>query len=65
MGIAVIGAARRQGLGTATTAALVAACRAVGVRSILLSSGSDQATSIYRRLGFEAVGTACVLGVKD
>lgn len=65
MGIAVIGAARRQGLGAATTSALVAACRAAGVRSILLSSGSDQATSIYRRLGFEPVGTACVLGVKD
>jgi GNAT superfamily N-acetyltransferase len=65
MGIAVVVTARRQGLGAATTSALVSACRAVGVRSILLSSGSDQATSIYRRLGFEPVGTACVLGVTD
>lgn len=65
MGIAVIRSARREGLGAATTSALVDACRAAGVRSILLSSGSDQATSIYRRLGFEALGTACVLGLED
>ena len=65
MGIAVIGRARRQGLGAATTAALVSACRAVGVRSVLLSSGSEQATSIYLRLGFVPIGTACVLGMRD
>ncbi|GCD88469.1 GNAT family N-acetyltransferase [Nocardioides sp. LS1] len=65
MGIAVLGRARRQGLGAATTAALVAACRAAGVTTTFMSAGSDEATSVYERLGFARRGTACILGVPD
>jgi ribosomal protein S18 acetylase RimI-like enzyme len=60
-GIAVIPSARRQGLGTATTTALAGACRDRGVGTVFLSAGSDQAAGIYRSVGFEHIGTACVL----
>ena len=65
MGIAVIPAARRQGLGTGTTAALAEACRARGVHTVFLSAASDDAASVYRSVGFERVGTACILQVTD
>jgi ribosomal protein S18 acetylase RimI-like enzyme len=64
MGIAVVTSARRQGLGTAATAALVAACRDAGASTVFLSAASDEATSIYERLGFVRRGTACLLGVE-
>ena len=61
MGIATIRSARRQGHGSAITAALVEAARRRGVRQVFLSAASDDAASIYRALGFERVGTACIL----
>jgi ribosomal protein S18 acetylase RimI-like enzyme len=65
MGIGVPPAHRTAGVGTAITQALVAACRDTGVRTVFLSAYNDAAASIYRRLGFADVGTACILGVDD
>ncbi len=61
MGIGVPPFARRRGLGSAITRALVRAARDRGVTTLLLSAGSDSAASIYRRVGFRDVGTACIL----
>ena len=65
MGIGVPPAYRTAGVGTAITQALVGACRAAGVRTVFLSAGNDAAASIYRRIGFEDIGTACILGSPD
>lgn len=65
MGIAVIPRARKSGHGTAITAALVNAARERGVETVFLSAGSDDAASIYRAVGFERVGTACILELGD
>lgn len=62
MGIGVPPAHRMAGTGTAITRALVHACREAGVRTVFLSAGNDAAASIYRRVGFRDVGTACILG---
>ena len=61
MGIGVPPFARRRGLGSAITRALVEAVRARGIGTVLLSAGSDDAASIYRQVGFVDVGTACIL----
>lgn len=61
MGIGVIPRARRAGLGSAITQGLVRAALDAGVTTLFLSAGSDGAASIYRRVGFEDVGTACIL----
>lgn len=62
MGIGVPPSLRKAGAGTAITQALVHACRAAGVETVFLSAYNDAAASIYRRIGFEDVGTACILG---
>jgi ribosomal protein S18 acetylase RimI-like enzyme len=62
MGIGVVPRARRRGLGAAATTALVAACRAGGVDTVFLSAASDDATNVYRALGFVPEGRACILG---
>ena len=59
-GIAVLPRARRQGIGAAITAALVADARARGVRTVFLSAQDDAVARIYERVGFERVGTACI-----
>ncbi len=64
MGIGVPPTSRRAGTGTAITRALVRACRDAGVRTVFLSAYTDAAASIYRRVGFEDVGTACILEVE-
>ena len=61
MGIGVPPFARRRGLGSAITRALVQAVRDRGVSTVLLSAASDDAASIYRQVGFEDVGSACIL----
>ena len=63
MGIGVPPFARRRGLGSAITRALVGAVRAQGVDTVFLG-GSDDAASIYRQVGFVDVGTACILGAR-
>lgn len=65
MGIGVPPAYRMSGIGTALTRGLVHACRDVGVRTVFLSAYNDAAASIYRRVGFRDVGTACILGEDD
>jgi ribosomal protein S18 acetylase RimI-like enzyme len=65
MGIGVPPAHRTAGVGTAITQALVRACREAGVRTVFLSAYTNAAASIYRRIGFEDVGTACILGNDD
>jgi ribosomal protein S18 acetylase RimI-like enzyme len=65
MGIGVPPARRTRGVGTAITLALVHACRDAGVRTTFLSAYSDAAASIYRRVGFQDVGTACILELDD
>jgi len=65
MGIGVPPGARKAGVGTAITGALVHASRAAGVRTVFLSAYNDAAASIYRRIGFQDLGTACILGDDD
>jgi ribosomal protein S18 acetylase RimI-like enzyme len=61
MGIGVPPFARKRGIGTAITRALVSAVRDRGVSTVLLSAASDDAASIYRKVGFVDIGTACIL----
>ena len=63
MGIGVPPFARRRGLGSAITRALVQEVRARGITTVLLSAASDDAASIYRQIGFQDVGTACILEI--
>jgi len=65
MGIGILPRARNTGLGTATTQALVRAALETGVTTLFLSAASDGAASIYRRVGFQDVGTACILELDD
>ncbi len=65
MGIGVPPSHRTHGVGTAITQALVHACRDAGVTTTFLSAYNDAAASIYRRIGFRDVGTACILGDDD
>lgn len=61
MGIGVIPRGRGRGLGTAATEALTRSAMHAGVTTVFLSAGSAGAASIYRRVGFEDVATACIL----
>jgi ribosomal protein S18 acetylase RimI-like enzyme len=63
MGIGVISPARGRGHGATITRALVEAVRQRGVETAFLSAASDDAASIYRKVGFEKVGTALILEV--
>ncbi len=65
MGIGVIPRARRTGLGGRLTQALVRAALDAGVITIFLSAASHGAASIYRRVGFDDIGTACILELGD
>jgi GNAT superfamily N-acetyltransferase len=64
MGIGVLPSARKQGRGGSITRALVRAARSRGVTTAFLSAASDDAASVYREVGFERVGTACILEVE-
>lgn len=57
VGVATLPAARRRGLGTAVTAALVADAQARGVTTVFLSAGSDDGARIYERVGFRRIGS--------
>ena len=59
-GIAVIPRARRQGIGAAVTAALVADARERGIDTVFLSAQDDTVARVYERIGFQRVGTACI-----
>jgi N-acetylglutamate synthase-like GNAT family acetyltransferase len=58
VGVATLPSARRRGIGTAITAALVADARAAGLQTIFLSAASDAVARVYERLGFVRVGHA-------
>jgi predicted GNAT family acetyltransferase len=60
VGVGTLPAARRRGIGAAVTAALVADARARDVEILFLSAGSDDIARVYERVGFRAVGIACV-----
>ncbi|GAA1143649.1 ribosomal protein S18 acetylase RimI-like enzyme [Kitasatospora gansuensis] len=60
VGIGTLPSARRQGLGYAVTAALVADARARGVETVFLSAGDQDVARIYGRVGFRTVGTALI-----
>jgi GNAT superfamily N-acetyltransferase len=61
-GIAVLPRARRQGVGAAIAAALVADARRRGVGTVFLSAQDDAVARVYERVGFARVGTACISG---
>jgi ribosomal protein S18 acetylase RimI-like enzyme len=60
VGVGTLPSARRQGLGLAVTAALVADARAAGVETVFLSANDEDVARIYGRLGFRRVGTAMI-----
>ncbi|MCG6493646.1 GNAT family N-acetyltransferase [Kitasatospora sp. A2-31] len=59
-GVGTLPTARRQGLGLAVTAALVAHARANGVRTVFLSAADEDVARIYRRAGFRPFATALI-----
>lgn len=61
MGIATLPSVRGQGHGTAITTALRSELRGRGVGTVFLTAASDDATSIYRAVGFERLATGCIL----
>ena len=57
MGVATLPAARRQGLGAAVTARLVADAADLGVRTVFLTASSEAVARVYAGVGFARVGT--------
>jgi GNAT superfamily N-acetyltransferase len=62
VGVATLPNVRRQGLGAAVTGALVEDALEHGAEIVFLSAGSEQIGSVYRRIGFRRVATACIVG---
>jgi GNAT superfamily N-acetyltransferase len=62
VGVATLPVVRRQGLGAAVTGALVDDALERGATTVFLSAGSEAIGSVYARLGFRRVGTACIVG---
>ncbi len=60
VGVGTLPSARRQGLGLAVTAALVADAAARGIETVFLSAGDEDVARIYGRLGFRRVGSAMI-----
>jgi ribosomal protein S18 acetylase RimI-like enzyme len=61
-GIGTLRPARRQGLGSAVTAALIGQARAAGVHTVFLSAEDEAVERLYGRLGFRTCGTAMIAG---
>lgn len=59
VGVATLPSARRRGLATAVTSALVEHALGHGVETVFLSAGSLEVARVYERVGFRRVGTAC------
>jgi GNAT superfamily N-acetyltransferase len=62
VGVATLPAVRRQGLGGAVTGALADDALEHGEQLVFLSAGSEAIASVYARLGFRRIGTACIVG---
>lgn len=60
VGVATLPAARRQGLGSAVTHALVSDALQGGCDLVFLSAGDEDVARIYHRLGFRRIGTALI-----
>ncbi|HEX5495368.1 MAG TPA: GNAT family N-acetyltransferase [Mycobacteriales bacterium] len=60
VGVAVLPAARRRGVGAALTRTLTGDALARGCRTVCLSAGDDDVARVYERVGFRRVATACV-----
>ncbi|MGK5732650.1 GNAT family N-acetyltransferase [Streptomyces sp. URMC 124] len=60
VGIGTLPALRRQGLGLAVTAALVADARSRGAETVFLSAGDDDVARVYARAGFRRAATALI-----
>lgn len=58
--VAVLPAARRQGVGTAVTRLLAEHALAAGCDTVFLSAGDDGVAKVYERVGFRRVATACI-----
>ena len=57
VGVATLPSARRQGLGGAVTAALVEDAHLGGVETVFLTASSEDVAQVYRRVGFDRIGT--------
>jgi GNAT superfamily N-acetyltransferase len=60
VGVATLPVARRQGRGSAITAALAREALSTGAKMIFLSAANEETARMYARLGFRRIGTACV-----
>lgn len=58
VGVATLPAFRRQGLGLAVTAALLADARGRGTGTVFLSASDADVARVYERAGFRPIGTA-------
>jgi GNAT superfamily N-acetyltransferase len=61
MGVAVLPASRRRGIGAAITAALATDAHARGVETVFCSAQSEDVARVYASIGFRRVGTACIV----
>jgi ribosomal protein S18 acetylase RimI-like enzyme len=58
-GIGVRPSARRRGIGQALASAMAVDARSTGIETVFLSAESDAVASLYGRVGFRWIGTAC------
>jgi ribosomal protein S18 acetylase RimI-like enzyme len=62
VGVAVLPAQRRRGIAGHLTWALAADAAESGVRTVFMSADSDDVARVYEGVGFQRVGTACIIG---
>ncbi len=62
VGVAVLPARRRRGIAGHLTWALAADAAEAGVDTVFMSAGSDDVARVYEGVGFQRVGTACIIG---
>jgi ribosomal protein S18 acetylase RimI-like enzyme len=62
VGVGVLPAQRRRGIGGHLTWALAADAAQAGVQTVFMSAGSDDVARIYEGVGFRRVATACIVG---
>jgi ribosomal protein S18 acetylase RimI-like enzyme len=60
VGVGVLPAFRRRGIGAALTSFLVQDALARGLETVFLSAGDDVTGRVYERAGFRRVATACI-----
>lgn len=61
VGVATLPALRRRGFAAAVTAALARHALEQGARTVFLGAASDAVAHMYAGIGFERVGTACIV----